>query len=459
MHYSLVSTVTSYTILSDSSSTLKRNDKDERNRFIHINQSSIDHWYIIFILTFTSHFTLSKSLSYDYSHDETVTNHFVPYTTMNVIWIIWYGQISQLRDNHSLTIWLLSVLCSGLTEKTKIVFISSNSSFTKCVRTQLGLPSSLFTHINNNLDPYTGCIITHSHIVECEDYQSASEWNKEISSSSIFKSCFWIECSGNPSGAISCHTSGASVIIHTCIFLHCTSSAPLSSFAFASISGAVYVKAIKEIRVDASSFHYCSAPQNVSDNEGAGAICINAVTQDISIAHSDFISCFTGSSGGGVQFESLQTSAVGPQTVMSCIFVQCVGKGSSPDGGALSLWHSSYTIGCTDCLFSECSADTGGALVLGYSPSTADHPLRYLFFNKNSGITGNDVCIYYDSVANSGVLFSCFSSSKPRRVGFWKVDWSVNTTLTHDEWLPQTNDIIKVFGPLVSTSIISTEQY
>ena len=284
--------------------------------------------------------------------------------------------------------------------------------------------------MNPNSDPYTGCIITNSRIGECGNVHSDSEWDNEISSSSIFKSCLWNKCSGNPSGAIYCHASGLSLIINDCVFAQCVSTAPFRGLSAGSISGAVYVNGIKEIRVDKSNFLLCSAPQNESDNAGSGAICINAVTPDIAITHSNFISCFTGSSGAALFIVFSSSVNADTASAYDCRFLCCTADGHSPDGAGTNLYGGTGFFSFRSCIFAKLKAYYGGALCIFYPSAERDPPpIRYSFFTRNTGTQGSDVWINCGTAANT--FLHCFSTSEK--------SVCVNYNPEQVSWLPQAN--------------------
>ena len=99
-------------------------------------------------------------------------------------------------------------------------------------------------------------------------------------------------------------------------------------------------------------------------------------------------------------------------------------------------------MGCSNCLFSECDSESGGGVVFGYAAQPDPHPLRFVFFNLNTGSNGKDVCVFYDALANSGLLFRCFSTTQGKKVGFWTSNWNWNSNMNGENWLPHECDWI-----------------
>ena len=313
-------------------------------------------------------------------------------------------------------------------------FISSNSSFTECVRKHL---ISSPSHMNPDCD------------TECHNENFGSmQASLDASFTYTFDYCSWEDCIAEPGGAISSNTEGVSLTVIHCTFTRCNSTSYENPRATQSYNGgALCVNGIKELIVSTSRFFRCCAPQTNNDNGGSGGMYVVSITTLLVLSSSDFISCFTGASGGGAYFASIKTSDVGPQTVMSCRFVRCKSEGNTPDGGGLCLWGSDYTLGLSNCLFSECSVTTncGGGLDFTFSANPDPHPIRCCFFNDNSAPDGNDVNLR-SLPSNLEPFLFCFSTtSRSQRIG--------GVTNKDDDWLPlacpmclvdSSNDIITI---------------
>ena len=266
---------------------------------------------------------------------------------------------------------------------------------------------------------------------ECINHSFGSEQITPDSSYSYsFKLCSWDSCIREPGGAISSTTPGASITITACTINNCNSTKPNTTPTYSYNGGAIYANGIKEFAVSSSSFICCCAPQTTHDNGGAGGIFAYDIKTTVSLSSSHFISCFAGAAGGGAHFESIKTSSVGPQTVNNCRFVQCVAEGISPDGGGLNLWYSTYTPGCSNCLFSQCEAQWGGGLDFTSNGSPDRHPIRFSFFNNNSVISGGSgKDIYFYSPQGTPCLH-CFSTTESPRIG--------GASAQDNDWLPLT---------------------
>ena len=242
-----------------------------------------------------------------------------------------------------------------------------------------------------------------------------------------FRSCSWDGCLREPGGAISSTTSGASITVTTCTFNNCNSTKQNTQPSYSYTGGAICAKGIKELTVSSSFFIHCCAPQKKNDNGGSGGIFASDIQTTISVSSSDFICCFTGSSGAGLQLGAIQSSDVGPQTINNCRFMYCTAEGNTPDGGALNFLKSSYTPGCSNCLLSYCKAKFGGGIHFVFNSNPHPHPFHCCFFNRNSvpsGGSGNDIC--FSNKPSLPPLVHCFSTTSSSKI--YNGD---------DNWLPQ----------------------
>ena len=324
------------------------------------------------------------------------------------------------------------VLCSGLTDKTALSFISSNSSFSECVRPYY-FP---FSSSPPNTDCLPDCINKHFRSLR---FSLPSD-------STSFSFCSWEDCLGEPGGAIYSSSAGASITVNSCIFNKCNSTKPNTSSSHSYNGGAIFVSGITELIVFSSTFFHCCAPQNNHDNGGSGGIFAYDIKTTIWISSSHFISCFTGSSGGGAYLSSIKASDVGPQSITSCSYIQCTGYGITPDGGGLSLSYSDYTLGTSSCLFCSC-ATVGcfdGGLYFTFNANSDPYPICFCFFNGNSASQGADVYLMNHSGSNP-ILHSFTTTDAQYTV--YPSHW--DAAQKQDDWLPL---ITVSLSPSMSTS-------
>ena len=118
---------------------------------------------------------------------------------------------------ETITEYFYGIICSGLTDKTKLSFSSSNSSFSNCVRKSKLIPPS---KLLSNKDLTTQQISTREGLHE----------------TSSFISCSFVCESSFAGGTIYITGSSCSLFVSLCTFDHCSSS---------SEGGAIAVNAIE----------------------------------------------------------------------------------------------------------------------------------------------------------------------------------------------------------------------
>ena len=266
---------------------------------------------------------------------------------------------------------------------------------------------------------------------DCKDISFGTETVSLPSSVEYkFTSCTWNQAVSSPGGAISSTKAVASLAVSACKFRECNSTSDRYS-GEGSLGGAIFVKGIKSIDVDSSFFIRCSAPRE-SDNAGGGGVCMNSISSTITIKHSLFLSCFTGSSGAGVYIYGCTTTDVDAQTVNNCRFLFCTARGESPDGASGMIYQNSVTPGFSNCLFHKSEAENGGALYLDYSYySDVKSFICFCFFNKNiATVKGNDICCYPHP--SYSPLLQCFSTTEDNRI----------YPSGHEDWLTRDNSYV-----------------
>ena len=308
---------------------------------------------------------------------------------------------------------------SRLIYKTTFSFTSSNSSFSECLRKDI---------LSTSLSSFNSACTTDCRNINFETQTKALS----SAASYSFNNCSWSGCLSEPAGAISCSTSGVSLIITGCIFLHCYSTSGKTASKTYN-GGAICLNGINSLIASSSSFIQCSALQTNHDNGGSGGIFAYNIKTTISLSYLSFVSCFTGTSAAGAYFESIKASTVGPETVNNCRFVDCKAEGKTPDGGGLTFRNPAYTMGCSNTLFCKCNATTnaGGGLDFTFNKSTDSYPIRFCFFKDNAAVYGKDIRLRSCSSNQQNPLLHCFSQTESDRV----YDWSNKKDRT--TWLPQ----------------------
>ena len=198
------------------------------------------------------------------------------------------------------------ILCSGLTEKTKLSFTSSNSSFIECVR--IINPSS-----SNSL--VSGCITTASALC-VNTSRNTLQLNHDHS-------------------IISCEFTSISSLVQRggVIYLSSSSDSDTST-----------------LRINTCLFQHCNTTGNYVHLDGGGAIYIDSGTL-LSITSTTFLDCSTKSYGGAVYAQHNITSSV----VSFCSFIKCR---ANHGGGFMTVYGPTSSI--SSSRFISCSAQRFG---------------------------------------------------------------------------------------------------
>ena len=323
----------------------------------------------------------------------------------------------QLLKNNS----FYGILCSGLTDKTILSFSSSNSSFTECVRNH----HIVLSNSDNNLNDPT-CLIDGRQ-TSSPACNTSSRNTLNTGSTYDFSLCTWNSCSvsNDAGGALKCTGTGTKVYLESCYFISCSAKEK---------GGAIHTSSIHTLDVKQSVLYQCFTETTV-DNQGSGAIWIYDIKQKLSLSQNDFISCTSKASGGASNIQLCNRSIQGENVINNCNYICCNATNQSPEGGAIWIWENEALIGLENCIFSHCSSDYGGALrheCCGYQEQS--YPIRYCFFNRNTGVFGNDVGLrLYVPTSEYAALLLCFSTSDQNRIGYHVNN---NWASTNVDWLP-----------------------
>ena len=280
-----------------------------------------------------------------------------------------------------------------------------------------------FSHINSDCT------------TDCKNVDFHSQTLKLSSSSSSYKFtfCSWEGCLSEPAGAISSSQAGASLSVMNCKFNNCNSTSDTTATKDYN-GGAICVNGLSTITVSSSVFFNCRAPQTNKNDCGSGGIYTHSIHNSISLSLSAFISCFTGTSGAALFFESVSSTQLNPEIISDCKFIQCRSQDTTPDGGGMTLWERVYTIRCISCFFSGCSTTgVGGGFDYYFSANYESYPIKFCFFNRNTGGAGNDIALAGLYTLVGKLLLHCFSTSDPSRVAYLTSTWSLGDF----NWLPQ----------------------
>ena len=364
--------------------------------------------------------------------------------------------LNEISNSHS-TDTFYGIICSGLTPKTKLSHLSSNSSFSECVRKH----SVSLTSYSNNLltTTLTSCVDTST--TKCFTFQTfvsdsdspnsnqpgqldlTQDDFKEFTSFGFF-ACVWTQCKADYGGGIYLTVSNT-----------VTLSVINSQLYFCTVlyrGGGIYTQGLNQLSIYNSLFSGCSATAT-SDNGGGGIETISTSEPPL-VERSAFISCISGNDGGGVGiYYSTQPQRA---CILQSRFIACEGQhSSSSGGGGMIISHCNSAICSTECFFSACqSAWVGGGICYWGTPENthSSTPLcSFSFFSMNSALTspyGHDIYFYY--LPSDGVCIHCFSTTtKSPRIH----------PSGHENWLPMTNISEQVLSTLVSLNIVHTQVY
>ena len=316
-------------------------------------------------------------------------------------------------------------LCSGLTEKTSLSFISSNSSFTKCVRNNAPFLYShkIFPSITDFPSPSPFCSLD-------EDSTPCNTSSRNILSSEkdiLFTFCEWrdITLTEEEEGgaAIQFHstTANSKLTISHCLFISLTT--------MKGYGGAVDIQDVSDASVSSSSFSNCNRMD--ADEGGGGGVSFLRVRCQPLIKECTFFSCFSKDCGGVAEFRSCYAEAA--NIFHDNVCANCIARNDA--GGALTLVHVESTMQCSNSLFCFCETDLyGGALFLYYPTSVDDiHTLLFCFFKDNIGEYGNDIILRTNYPSEP--FLHCLSATKEKRVYYFPG----SSFLYGNNWLPLTN--------------------
>ena len=301
------------------------------------------------------------------------------------------------------------------------VFVSLNSSFIECVRKHYITLTSY--HHPNSASEDIICSSSVTSVTGCSTSSTILANLRLLSHSMKFVSCKWSSCNADDAGAaIKCTGINTVLAIEKCSFISCSAY---------EMGGAIYTSSIHTLDVQQSLFYKGSTSTKVN-NQGSGAIWINCIQEKLSVSENSFISCTSKASGGASIVKDCSENIRG-QAIQYCRNIDCNATDESPDGGAVWISSNSALIGLLNCLFSKCNSYNGGAVYHYLSHyQSGSNPIRYCFFNKNTGENGNDATFYKFSPDNDQPVFlHCYSTTELNRIGYYDnnnwyqtdVDW------------------------------------
>ena len=299
-------------------------------------------------------------------------------------------------------------LGSGPRNQTPLSSLSSNSSFTECVRNTHSLVSSYHPPISNNVCPASPVQDQTFIKYKCDGGSGTHS----------FKHCSW-DNNGLTSAGGAIHIvfsesqSSISLSVSQCIFLHCHETS--------TDGGAVYARNIASASVSDSLFFDCECGTQVG-KEGGG-ICLNGMSEQPLIKLCSFVSCMSADDGGGC---GIYTSKCNMNyAINSCCFIKCKSTHrSNGEGGGICIYTNKHFITCTNCLLRACETlYQGGGIWMDFPSSTTLKPITFCFFQENKAGSGIDVFLRGFSSSSQAIIHSFSFESSTGRVKGGSDDW------------------------------------
>ena len=308
---------------------------------------------------------------------------------------------------------LYHIFYSGLTDKTKLAFTSSNSSFSECLTTTIKhlLPRSSSSDSNTDCtSSYEGCLFYDSNPLP-----------DSLSSSASFSQCIFLKLSSYTNGgaiSFSNKASGTLTISH-CSFYSCSCSRA-GGEQDGNGGGAIYSSDVSTVEICSSSFISCAC-DGYNGCDG-GAIELWIITSYPLLSQCNFLFCHANDDGG-----SLSIWKANANNHIVCTDSSFLHGYSGDGGGAFTLWDNSELIKGSNLLFCNNHCSAGGAYENNACSTPPDYLLSFCFFQGNTATYGSDASL--PCASSDDLFFHCFSNSEETRI------YPGN----HEDWLPQAN--------------------
>ena len=327
---------------------------------------------------------------------------------------------------------LYGILCTGLTLKTRLSFISSNSSFTECVRNPISQSNVI------EYKPGTSTIIgADNHYffhstTRTNTSTHLSPGRLQLSTSATFTSCVWNGCTSDTGGAIYVTTSAIALSVNSCQFLSCVAK---------GLGGGIYAQSSHSVCVEETLFHRCRSDASSSDIDGGGGLFFDYISTQILISSSTFCDCSAKTDGAGVDVWHSYFTSANSRIMQDCSFVKCIiPKSVGCEGGAIYIWDNNV-LKCSDSLFTLCEGYEGGAYASNCQSGKPNYQLEFCFFHANEGTSGND--LHFRNGCSDIPLFQCFSTAQNNRIS--------GVSNKDNDWLPVTTVGLSLSEPQSNT--------
>ena len=316
------------------------------------------------------------------------------------------------------------IVSSGLTSQTKLSFISSNSSFSECVRQQIPAHHSPSSNIDQctaaTYASDTRCQRTGSHL----PYSSGTHTFTNVD----FKEC---SSSNDHGGAIKCTGSNTELTVTGCTFKDCRVSNP-SVFS----GGGICAESVKAVSTRSCLFTHCYG-------YNGGGMFIISISSTPEFSDCVFISCKVAYIGGGA-FVGQCTKTSSFVACNDCLFIKGTNVSATSNfwGGGLylNIYKNDEVNSVSNILFTFNSATAqGGGFRIYEKEYGLDYSIRFCFFSGNyASASGHDISLYNIKMHS---VVDCYTTSNAMdKLYLDQLDSdtsSLRETTHTPNWLPQ----------------------
>ena len=292
---------------------------------------------------------------------------------------------------------LYGILCSGLTQKTSLSFISSNSSFSECVRHyQLSFPTFDLNELSET-----------DELQWWKDQLFDNNDAKPILSSTVgkhsFTSCTFTSLTSESSRGALAFTTGGENSVSDCKFSGCSSSTSIYNY---NGGGAIFSNSCSRLSVSSYAFNLCTSTSlagGIFATEGCNSVLLSCCL---------FILWYCLHSGGGMSTHLGPTSAVSSSRFICCT-ANWAGGGIYHNSNSE---HSHFTL--SNSLFKDNTARSsdnntpGGGGFGDFRSNTYISKYFFSFFtvNTDSANLAHDIHVRDSTISFSDILH-CFTTT------------------------------------------------
>ena len=298
----------------------------------------------------------------------------------------------------------ISILSTGLTEKTTLSFSSSNYSFTNCVRKLNNIHS--FT-LNYNEDT-PQCTIDDKNPTNDECNVSTRNILSE-NAAYKFISCSFSSLSTNDGAGAAIlifftYYSDSTLSIDSCSFITIKATGNRNS----NDGGCIYAGLLSKVSITSSLFQSCEA------SDKGGAVFLDTISFQPFLKSCDYISCLATGTSADAGAVAIYRSC-GTESRIVCCRCRFIHSICDNTGGGIRFTENQQTLGLSDCIFNDCHGDKGTCIAFWIETDTFTHPIRFCFFySKNNSYY--DVFLSGASALMSSIFLHCVTLTSSKRV-------------------------------------------